>query len=119
MDNHVHLLMSEGTEEISKIMKRINVSYAYYFNQKYGRIGHLFQDRFKSEGIEDDTYLLAATRYIHNNPVRANIVKHAGEYKWSSYGIYINHQKDFHGVIHKETVWNSSLKRKLGQLSYS
>lgn len=104
MDNHVHLLISEGSEEISKVMKRINVSYAYYFNRKYGRIGHLFQDRFKSEGIEDDTHLLAVVRYIHNNPIKANIVKHAGEYKWSSYGIYANIQKDIRGVINKEAV---------------
>jgi len=104
MDNHVHLLISEGTEEISKVMKRINVSYVYFFNRKYGRIGHLFQDRFKSEGIEDDTQLLAVVRYIHNNPVKANIVKHAGEYEWSSYGIYTNIRKDIRGVINKEAV---------------
>jgi|GEM_PF-38817 len=104
MDNHVHLLISEGTEEISKVMQRINVSYVYYFNRKYGRIGHLFQDRFKSEGIEDDTQLLAVVRYIHNNPIKANIVKHAGEYAWSSYGIYTNIHKDIRGVINKEAV---------------
>jgi REP element-mobilizing transposase RayT len=104
MDNHVHLLIGEGTDDISKIMKRINVSYAYYFNRKYHRIGHLFQDRFKSEGIEDDTYLLSVIRYIHNNPVRANIVKHAGEYKWSSYGIYTNFQRDIRDFINKESI---------------
>lgn len=90
MDNHVHLLVNEGNDEISRIMKRINVSYAYYFNKKYGRIGHLFQDRFKSESIEDDYYLLAAVRYVHNNPVKAGIASHPSKYKWSSYGLYIN-----------------------------
>jgi DNA-binding transcriptional regulator YiaG len=69
-------------------MKRINISYAYYFNKKYVRTGHLFQDRFKSEGIENDAYLLSAVRYIHNNPVKAGIVKNIEEYKWSSYTIY-------------------------------
>jgi putative transposase len=88
MDNHVHLLINEGSDEIGRIMKRINISYAYYFNKKYDRIGHLFQDRFKSEGIENDAYLLSAVRYIHNNPVKAGLVKNIEEYKWSSYTIY-------------------------------
>ena len=90
MDNHVHLLIMEGNEEISLIMKRINVSYAYYFNKKYGRIGHLFQDRFKSEVIEDESYLLAVVRYIHNNPVMAGMVRYARDYKWSSFSLYLN-----------------------------
>ena len=90
MDNHVHLLIMEGNEEISLIMKRINVSYAYYFNKKYGRIGHLFQDRFKSEVIEDESYLLAVVRYIHNNPVMARMVRYARDYKWSSFSSYLN-----------------------------
>jgi len=90
MDNHVHLLLNEGNDQISRIMQRINVSYAYYFNKKYGRIGHLFQDRFKSEAIEDDAYLAAAVRYIHNNPVKANLATHPGEYNWSSYSLYLN-----------------------------
>jgi REP element-mobilizing transposase RayT len=85
MDNHVHLLINEGDDEIGKIMKRINISYSYYFNKKYGRIGHLFQDRFKSEGIDSDAYLLSVVRYIHNNPVKAGLVKNIEEYKWSSY----------------------------------
>ena len=90
MDNHVHLLINEGEDKIARIMKRIGTSYAYYFNKRYGRVGHLFQDRFKSEPIESEGYLLAAIRYIHNNPVKANIVKYATEYKWSSYHEYVN-----------------------------
>jgi len=74
-------------------MKRINASYAYYFNQKNHRVGHLFQDRFKSEPINDERYLLAAIRYIHNNPVKASIVEKPGQYKWSSYNIYLNPNK--------------------------
>lgn len=89
MDNHVHLLINEGEDNISRIMKRIGSGYVYYFNKKYGRVGHLFQDRFKSEVIEDDAYLLAAVRYIHNNPVKACMVKYASQYQWSSYNEYI------------------------------
>jgi putative transposase len=98
MDNHVHLLINEGIDEIGRIMKRINISYAYYFNKKYGRIGHLFQDRFKSEGIENDAYLLSVIRYIHNNPVKAGLVKNTEEYKWSSYSIFTDGRSQSSGV---------------------
>ncbi|ATW26523.1 transposase [Candidatus Formimonas warabiya] len=93
MDNHVHLLINEGRDEISRIMKRINVSYVYYFNKKYNRTGHLFQDRFKSEIIETDSYLLAAARYIHRNPLKAGITQKISQYRWSSYPAYI-HEND-------------------------
>ncbi|MGE5397741.1 MAG: REP-associated tyrosine transposase [Chitinophagales bacterium] len=89
MDNHVHLLVREGKESLATTMKRVSTSYVYYFNQKNQRIGHLFQDRFKSEPIEDDSYLLAAARYIHNNPVKAGIVEKADKYRWSSYSSYL------------------------------
>jgi putative transposase len=88
MDNHVHLLTNQGEDSISRIMKRIGTSYAHYFNKKYNRIGHLFQDRFKSETVENDSYLLAVTRYIHNNPVKVGIVDCAFQFQWSSYLIH-------------------------------
>jgi putative transposase len=95
MDNHVHLLINQGEDSISRIMKSIGTSYAYYFNKKYYRIGHLFQDRFKSETVENDRYLLAVTRYIHNNPVKAGIVDCAFQFQWSSYLDYVeNRQTD-------------------------
>ena len=96
MGNHVHLIINEGMDSISRIMKGLQVSYAYYYNKKYVRVGHLFQDRFKSEVIEDDRYLLSAIRYIHQNPVKAGIVKHQSEYPWSSYNYYLNYT-DGHG----------------------
>ncbi|WP_371363280.1 hypothetical protein SRRS_42120 [Sporomusa rhizae] len=104
MANHVHLLINEGDETISQIMKKINISYAYYFNKKYGRVGHLFQDRFKSEAIEDDGYLLSAVRYIHNNPVKANVVKKAEAYKWSSYGFYVGKCHYAKDIIDEEVI---------------
>ncbi|WP_273226972.1 REP-associated tyrosine transposase [Geosporobacter ferrireducens] len=89
MDNHVHLLMNDNGNDISKIMKSINVSYVLYFNRKYKRHGHFFQNRFISELITDDTYLVEVSKYIHNNPVKANIVQQPEAYRWSSYGDYI------------------------------
>ena len=89
MDNHVHLLIKEREESLATTMKRVNASYAFYFNQKYHRVGHLFQDRFKSEPVEDDRYLMAVARYIHNNPVKAGMVDTLEQYKWSSYRCYL------------------------------
>ena len=86
MSNHVHLLLREDNESVSDVMKKIGISYAYYYNQKYNRIGHLFQDRFKSEAVEDDNYLLTVTRYIHQNPVKIGFPI---DY-WTSYSDYIN-----------------------------
>lgn len=99
MDNHVHILIKAAPEALATIMKRINTSYAYYFNHKYQRVGHLFQDRFKSEPVEDDRYLLAAVRYIHNNPVKAKLVEKAEHYQWSSYHSYLNPYKQENKVV--------------------
>ncbi|MBB6214544.1 hypothetical protein HNQ80_000627 [Anaerosolibacter carboniphilus] len=87
--HHVHLLINDNGNDISKIMKSINVSYVLYFNRKYKRCGHFFQNRFRSELIIDDTHLLEVSKYIHNNPVKANIVKRPEAYRWSSYVDYI------------------------------
>lgn len=90
MDNHIHLLINDEKQEISLIMKGIATSYAMFFNRKYQRVGHVFQDRFKSESIENERYLLAAIRYIHCNPVKASLVEKPEDYIWSSYRTYID-----------------------------
>ncbi|MDD2212252.1 MAG: transposase [Clostridia bacterium] len=94
MDNHLHLIIYDNGTDLSLIMKSLNVSYVSYFNRKHQRVGHLFQDRYKSEPIDDDTYLLELSKYIHNNPVKAGIVKDALEFKWSSFRQYVF--GDFH-----------------------
>ncbi len=63
MGNHVHLLMKEEKEKIERIFRRIGARYVYWYNWKYKRYGHLFQDRFKSEAVEDDTYFVTVLRY--------------------------------------------------------
>lgn len=88
MDNHVHLVIYDKEEEISKIMQSIEISYVFYFNKKYDRIGHLFQNRFFSKKVEDKQYLKNLCRYIHQNPLKAGIAK-TEEYRWSSYKGYI------------------------------
>jgi REP element-mobilizing transposase RayT len=90
MDNHVHIVAKADITDLSKAIKCINIKYAMNFNQRRDRIGHVFQDRFKSETINDDKYLLQVIRYIHKNPVAAKVVKSPANYNWSSYNEYIN-----------------------------
>ena len=89
MDNHFHLLLKVGEEPLEQIMRRICGSYVYWFNKKYERIGNLFQDRFRSEPVEKETYFLTVVRYIHQNPIKARITESIQEYKWNSYCEYI------------------------------
>ena len=84
MSNHIHLLMKEGAEELGTVFKRLGAGYVYWYNWKYNRRGHLFQDRFKSKPDEDDAYLLTVDRYIHQNPVRSGLVALEEEYLYSS-----------------------------------
>ena len=84
MDNHVHLLIEDKELKIGELMKNITCVYAGEFNKKYGRVGHLFQDRFKSQNVENQDYLLRLIRYIHRNPEKAGICK-TENYRWSSY----------------------------------
>ncbi len=106
MDNHVHLLIHDNGNDISKVVKSINISYAYYFNRKYKRVGHLFQDRFKSELIDNDSYLLSVSAYIHNNPVKAAVVKTPQEYKWSSFNHYMGKEKNRSDLVETERILN-------------
>ena len=84
MGNHLHMLIKEGKEPLGQIFKRIGARYAFWFNWKYERSGHLFQDRFRSEPIESDEYLITVLLYIYQNPVKAGICKRPQDYKWSS-----------------------------------
>jgi len=106
MDNHVHLLMKEESDSISRTMKRICISYSHYFNKKYERVGHLFQDRFRSERIESEDYLLACIRYIHNNPVKAFIVREPSDYEWSSYNAYMDKYDNEDEIVSTEFILN-------------
>ena len=87
MENHVHLLVNDPDFCQSLFMKKIGICYASYYNRKYERTGHLFQDRFLSELIENEPALLNVFRYILNNPAKAGISA-AASYEWSSFSEY-------------------------------
>jgi REP element-mobilizing transposase RayT len=80
MNNHVHFLMKETEEPVSISIKRISSSYVFWYNKKYERCGHLFQERFKSEVIDSDEYFLTVLRYIHQNPMKAGIAEDLSGY---------------------------------------
>jgi len=103
MPNHLHLLLESSSKAtISKIMQVLNTSYTVYFNNRYGRVGHVIQGRFKSILVEREAYLLVLSRYIHLNPIRAKIVERPEDYCWSSYRIYLGRGKS--DLLSKEEI---------------
>lgn len=89
--NHFHLLLRTGNISISDFMKRLLTGYAVNYNRRHRRVGHLFQNRYKSILCQEDSYLLELVRYIHINPLRAKIV--------SDYPALAKHRHCGHGVI--------------------
>jgi len=94
MDNHFHLLLETPKGQISSIMQRLQGGYANWFKAKYKQIGPLFQSRYKSVLVEDESYLVTLSAYIHLNPVRAKLAKNAEDYRWSSCKLYFNESKN-------------------------
>ncbi len=85
MNNHIHILFNEkNVEQLTKYMHKVNLLYAKYYNRKYDRVGYVFRDRFKVQPIYTEKYLCTCVKYIHDNPVKANICQKAQEYKYSS-----------------------------------
>jgi len=88
MSNHLHILFKSGKEGISSVMRKLLTWYAQYYNRRHHRSGHLFENRYKSILCDEDEYLLALLRYIHLNPLRAQLVKTIEEldsYQWSGH----------------------------------
>lgn len=85
MTNHIHLLLETSEDEIGRFMKCLSERYAMYFNHKYQYRGHLFESRYKSCLVKEDSYFLQTSRYIHLSPVKARIVVKPEDYRWSSY----------------------------------
>ena len=86
MNNHVHILIKvEKTENLSKFMHRLNTKYGIYYNKKYDRVGFVFRDRFKSQGIYDTSHLYHCINYIYDNPVKAGICEKPEDYPYSNY----------------------------------
>lgn len=86
MPNHIHLIVEvKEVNNLAKIMQGISLTYTLWFNKKYGKVGHLWQGRFKNMIIQKDRYLIDCLSYIEYNPLRANLTSSPFDYMWSSW----------------------------------
>ena len=101
MNNHAHfLIFSEKVEYLSKFMQRVNTSYSQYYNKIHKRVGYVFRDRYYSQDILNEKHLYSCIKYIHNNPVKANLCMLMKEYKYSSYNEYLKDKR----IINDESI---------------
>ncbi|WP_029133309.1 REP-associated tyrosine transposase [Sedimenticola selenatireducens] len=102
MDNHYHLLVETPNGNLAKGMRHLNGVYTQAFNREHGRVGHVFQGRYKAILVQKETYLLELARYIVLNPVRARMVRRAMDWAWSSYRATAGHDE---GAKWLQTEW--------------
>jgi REP element-mobilizing transposase RayT len=102
MANHYHLIIETPEKNLSKIMHYLNSSYTTYVNVKRKRSGHLFQGRYKAILVDKDNYLLELSRYLHLNPVRANMAQKPEEYFYSSYRSYVTGHSE--SIVSTDTI---------------
>jgi len=118
MSNHYHIVVETIEGNLSKGMRQLNGVYTQYFNYTHQRVGHVFQGRYKGILVEKDSYLLELSRYVVLNPVRANMVRDAGKWLWSSYRAMIGEQSVPEWL---ETEWllsQFSVQRKRAKAKY-
>ncbi len=114
MNNHAHMLIfTERISELSKFMHKINAIYAQYYNEEEKRVGHVFRDRFKSEPIISEEYLVRCIKYIHQNPVKAGITQNCGEYRYSTYNQYLRNEGVAKNKILNEIIGKRNYKSLL------
>lgn len=112
MDNHLHILLFSNGSDISKIMHGINQSYSQYYNRKYSRHGHVFQDRFKSKVVDNDRYMFVLSLYIHKNVKDLKNVKSISEYEFSSLPVYLGISNDKYAIVDSSTILSRLSKEK-------
>ena len=85
MPNHYHLTLEPTQPNLSRAIRHLNGVYGLWWNREHNRVGHVFQGRFKDQIVDREGYLLALSRYVVLNPVRAQLVAHPDQWQWSSY----------------------------------
>jgi REP element-mobilizing transposase RayT/transcriptional regulator with XRE-family HTH domain len=108
MRNHYHLLLKTTKENLSTSMQKINARYSIYFNNRYKRVGPLWQGRFKSWAVRDDHYLATLVRYIEYNPIKAKITKTIGSYEWAM----SSHDKGEYSMLDFEWIEKVDLSKE-------
>ena len=110
MDNHYHLLLKTSALNLSLLMRQINSRYSSYFNKKYKRVGPLWQGRFKSWYVYDESYLKSLVKYIEFNPIKAKMVQKIGQYQWA-----MSSKKNIFSCLNYEIIDNMDLCKNLSE----
>lgn len=114
MDNHAHLLIEVEKIPLSKIMQGIQQVFTQRYNKKNNRTGHIFQQRYKSILCQKDEYLFALIKYIHFNPIKANITQTL-DYKWSSHNEYIRYERNLVDVEYVLSMFSKKKKEAINE----
>lgn len=114
MPNHYHLLIKTPEANLSKALQWLGVTYTRRFNNRHNRSGHLFQGRFKSFLVENESYLVQLSCYIHRNPLRAGLVHRLADYQWSSYLAYA-YGKNILGWLRRDVILSYYLAKDPGR----
>lgn len=118
MGNHYHLLLRTPQANLSRAMQWLQTAYSVYYNLKHQRSGHLFQGRYKSILVGEESYWQSLSFYIHLNPIRAGIVKDLNEYRWSSYNDYVREKKKYKWVLAEEILREFSENEQEARIKY-
>jgi REP element-mobilizing transposase RayT len=118
MDNHYHLVVETPEANLSKGMRQLNGVYTQGFNRRHHRVGHLFQGRFKGILVQKDSHFLEVCRYVVLNPVAAGMVKHPGEWAWSSYRATAGQSAPASWLMVDEVLSQFGHRRGLAQKKY-
>jgi len=118
MENHYHLLIDTPDGNLSIGMRQLNGVYTERFNKRHGRVGHLFQGRFKAVLLQKDSHLLEACRYVVLNPVRAERVQRPEEWIWSSYGATAGRMKPHPCLVIDWVLGQFGSERKMAEAGY-
>jgi hypothetical protein len=98
MTNHYHLVLETAEPNLGRALRQLNGVYTQRFNRRHGRVGHVFQGRYKAILVDRDSYYLEVVRYVLLNPVRARLVTRPKDWRWSSYRAVIGENRPFHGL---------------------
>ncbi|MCG2711646.1 MAG: transposase, partial [Candidatus Omnitrophica bacterium] len=118
MSNHYHLLVCTPEANLPQFMRQVNGVYTQLFNRRYGSDGTLFRGRYKAIVVQEEFYLMRVIRYIHQNPIKAGIVKKAAEYKWSSHINYVKGGKKYSWLKYADVINREWLKGRKGARAY-
>lgn len=107
MDNHIHLLLNSSLSTLSSFFQSLGSRFVRWYNSKYSRSGHLFQERYHSIPVESNSQYLSTITYIHNNPVKASVCRYPSEYRWSSFNAFYGEKNPLINISYSYNIAGS------------